>query len=129
MKKSVLMFLFASVATSSSHAQFMRAEGAFASESVELKTLLLDPEKGVVAASATVNEGACSGSIAGVGKMNGKVLSIEPYVKIEGGEQCVLQVSFDAKWSRAKISEGKGCAPYHGAACSWEGQEVKRKAQ
>lgn len=129
MKRSVLVFLFASVTMSSSHAQFMRVEGAFASKSVELKTLILDPEKGVVAASTTVTEGACSGSIAGIGKMNGKTLLIEPYVKAEGGEQCVLQVSFDPKWSRAKVTEGKGCVPYHGAACSWEGQELKRKGQ
>lgn len=129
MRRFVLAFFVAGLALSSAQAQFMRAEGEFGSKSVELRTLLLDPEKGVVAASATVTEGACSGSIAGIGKMSGKALLIEPYVKVDGGEQCVLQVSFDPKWTRAKITEGKGCAAYHGASCSWEGQEVKRKAQ
>ncbi|MBB3117705.1 hypothetical protein [Pseudoduganella violacea] len=108
------------------HAQFMQAEAVFSSKSVRLKTLLLDPEKGIVAASATVTQGACSGHIAGIGKINGRTLLLEPYVKAESHEQCVLQVSFDQKWTKGKV-EGKNCAAYLGTSCGWEGQEVYRK--
>lgn len=111
-----------------SRAQFMQAEGEFSSKSVRIKTLLLDPEKGIVAASATVTEGTCSGHLAGIGKMNGRTLLLEPYVKAEGGEQCVLQISFDLKWSKSKVVEGKHCTAYHGVSCAWEGQELHRKA-
>ncbi|UTY58320.1 hypothetical protein [Massilia sp. erpn] len=110
-----------------SHAQFMQAEGEFSSKSTHLKTLLLDPEQGIVAASATITEGACLGRIAGVGKIHGRTLLLKPYVKAEGGEQCVLQISFDQKWAKGKVVEGKNCAAYHGASCGWENQEVRRK--
>ncbi|MFS2023472.1 hypothetical protein [Massilia sp. CT11-137] len=124
-----ILFGFVAVATvvSNSYAQYMLAEGDFSSKTTELKTIVLDGEKGVVAASATVTQGSCSGTISGIGTMNDTTLVIKPYVKAEGGEQCVLQAKFDANWERVKITEGKGCAAYHGAACSWEGQTVKRK--
>lgn len=119
---------FAAIAViPAAHAQYMLAEGVFTSKTAELKTIVLDVEKGVVAASATVAQGSCSGTIAGIGTMNDTTLLIKPYVKAEGGEQCVLQAKFDANWERVKIAEGKGCAAYHGAACGWEGQTVKRR--
>lgn len=127
--RSVFLLTLAGMFSPYAQAQYMKAEGEFSSKSVELKTIVLDSEKGVVAASAAITAGSCSGTIAGLGKMNRKTLLIEPYTKVEGGEQCVLQVEFDPKWGRAKIKEGQGCAAYHGAACSWEGQEVLRKGR
>lgn len=127
MKKFFARFLTLAALPLISHAQYMRAEGNFVSKSAELKTIVLDSQKGVVAASAVVTAGACSGTIAGIGKMNGTTLLIEPYEKVEGGERCVLRVNFDSEWKKAKMIEGENCAPYHGDACSWEGEEVKRK--
>jgi hypothetical protein len=129
MMKLALTFLIVGMTPLSSQAQFMRAEGEFLSKSVELKTIVLDPENGVLAASTTVTRGACSGTISGIGRITGKLLQIEPYVKVEGGEQCVLQVNFDSKWKSAKISETTACSAYRGASCAWEGQEVKRKGR
>ena len=114
-------------AASSAHAQYMLAEGNFESETTELRTILLDKHKGIVAASAVVAQGSCSGTIAGIGTIKDRMLVIKPYVKVEGGEQCVLQAKFDAKWERVQLFEGKGCSAYHGAACALEGQTVKRK--
>lgn len=112
---------------SNAYAQYMLAEGNFESKSAELKTIVLDRKKGIVAASAAVVQDSCSGTIAGIGTMNDTTLVIKPYVKVEGGEQCVLRAKFDAKWERVQLSEGEGCSAYHGAACAWEGQTVKRK--
>jgi hypothetical protein len=129
MKKFHEKFLILATLPLISHAQYMRTEGNFISKSAELKTIVLDSGKGVIAASAVVTAGACSGTIAGIGKMKGTTLLIEPYVKVEGGERCVLRVNFDSEWTKAKMTEGENCAPYHGVACSWEGQEVKRKGR
>jgi hypothetical protein len=118
MKKFVQKFLILAVLPLTSHAQSMLAEGNFESKSAELKTIVLDSVKGVVAASAVVTAGACSGTIAGIGKMKGTTLFIEPYEKAEGGERCILRVNFDSKWKKAKMTEGENCAPYHGDACS-----------
>jgi len=80
-----------------------------------------------MAATSVVTQGVCAGEISGIGKLNGPTLRIEPYVKEEGGEQCVLQVEFSKDWSRARLTEGRGCIVYHGQSCAWEGQQVKRK--
>lgn len=124
MKKLMYALLFFSLRA---HGQFMQAEGDFLSPSTRIKTLLLDPEKGIVAASATITEGPCSGHLAGIGKISGRILLLEPYVKVEGGEQCLLQIVFNPKWTKGKITEGKTCTVYHGVACGWEGQEIQRR--
>lgn len=126
MKQIFLSVATVVIAMSNAHAQYMRTEGNFVSDTAKLKTIVLDDEKGVVAASATVVLGSCSGTISGIGTMNDRTLLIKPYVKVEGGEQCVLRAKFDTKWERVQLSEDEGCSAYHGAACAWEGQTAKR---
>jgi hypothetical protein len=118
------LFSFVSVSAS---AQFMRAQGTFSSDSAELTTILLDKEKGVIAASAEVVQGACSDSLSGIGTIKGKTVRLEPYTKLPGSEKCALEITFSPDWKKAKLVEVESCSAYHGASCGWEGQEVKRK--
>jgi hypothetical protein len=105
----------------------MMAQGTFSSDQAELRTILLDKEKGVIAAAAVVVQGACSGTISGLGTITKKTVRIEPYEKIPGSEKCTLEITFSPDWKKAKLVEGASCSAYHGASCGWEGQEVKRK--
>ena len=107
------------------HAQFANIEGRFSSKATSLQLIALDSEDGIIAASTTVVSGACSGSVAGIGKMNGDVLRFSPYKKEVGGETCVITVTFDKRRSNARI-RGEGCALYSGAACGWEGDSLAR---
>lgn len=120
------MSLFFILITSSSiaKAQFIQAGGDFQSTTTELRTLVLDSEKGIVGVRSVVASGACSGSVTGVGQIKGRFLVFEPYVKLEGAEACRIKIEFDQKWSSARITESEGCSSYHGSACGWEGQTV-----
>lgn len=114
--------------SSTSFAQFMRAEGVFISKSIAIQVILLDEENGIAAVSAEVAQGTCGGRVSGVGKIKGKKLIFTPYVKIEGGELCAITVDFTKNWAHANITENSSCAPYHGAACGWEGQITIKKS-
>jgi hypothetical protein len=106
----------------------MRAQGAFSSDSAGLTTILLDRGKGVIAASAKVGQGSCSGSLSGIGTIKEHTVRIEPYEKYPGSEQCTLEITFSPDWKKARLVERGGCSAYHGAGCGWEGQAVKKKA-
>ena len=127
MKKTTVAAVILFVCSAHASAQFMRAQGAFSSSSAELTTILLDEEKGVLAAAAQVVQGSCSGTLAGIGTIKGKTVRIEPYTKLPGGERCILEITFSPDWKKAKLVEGESCSAYHGVSCGWEGQEVKRK--
>lgn len=118
------LFLLASI---SAHAQYMAAEGVFSSDSLGLQVILLDEEKGIVAAATSIVIGSCSGSISGVGKISGRSLTFAPYKKLEQGETCSITAEFDKTWNRVRVTEGKGCSPYHGASCGWEGQVAAKR--
>lgn len=130
MKRTLYAAALLSVAICSQSAlcQSMQAEGNFASQGLELKTIVLDLDEGMMAATTSVTSGACSGTISGLGKIKGKLLILKPYAPSPGTEACTLHVEFDDKWKSVKITEeGRGCAAYHGAACAWEGQKAIRK--
>lgn len=54
---------------SASEASPYLVEGLFSSPTTRLQLLVLDGRTGVLAASSTVVQGGCSGSIAGIGQM------------------------------------------------------------
>ncbi len=107
-------------------AQFIRAEGAYSSHTVSARVILLDSEKGIAAASVGVVSGACSGSVAGLGEVRGRILTISPYTKVEGGEACEVELAFDATWKHVRI-KGRECQAYSGAACAFEGQMATKR--
>lgn len=90
--------IFLSLATFNSVAQFSAAEGEYSSTTMHLQVIVLDSEKGIVAAKASIVQGHCSGNVAGLGKVSGRKLTIQPYIKLEGSEGCNLLVEFDEKW-------------------------------
>jgi hypothetical protein len=114
------------LASATAQAQFARAEGDFRSEQLQVRVVLLDRETGAAAASATLTQGACSASLAGIGQVRRRTLELAPYVKQPGGESCRLVLSFDDKWTRVTASSQGNCAPYGGAACEWAGQAAVR---
>jgi hypothetical protein len=126
--KNIAIMFFLSLATLSSYAQFSEAEGSYLSATTHLQVIMLDSENGIVAAKASVTQGHCSGNIAGIGKISGHKLTIEPYIKLEGSESCNLLVEFDGKWRNATVIENDYCMAFHGASCGWEGQSVTKRA-
>lgn len=112
---------------SGSYAQNLNVEGTYSSDTTHLQVIVLDSERGIVAAKASVSHGHCSGTLAGLGEVKGRRLTIEPYVKLEEPERCHLIVEFDSKWRNATLTENSYCAAFHGASCSWEGQSVRKK--
>lgn len=121
-----LLFVCILCSFSASEASPYLVEGLFSSPTTRLQLLVLDGRTGVLAASSTVVQGGCSGSISGIGQMVGTVLTFVPYVAEEGGERCQVTVNFNAAFTSATISE-EGCSAYHGAACGWEGQSVHKR--
>jgi hypothetical protein len=112
-------------AAGAAQAQFANIDGRFKSASTTVHLIALDPERGVIAAATSVVQGACSGSIAGIGKMSGDELKFSPYVKTDGKDACVVSLTF-AKGRNAATIKTEGCAAYSGAACGWEGDTLKR---
>ncbi|AOZ50775.1 hypothetical protein [Chromobacterium vaccinii] len=103
----------------------VQVEGSFKSAPISLELIVLDSDSGTLAASTTVAQEGCSGSVAGIGKLKGNVLQFKPYKKEEGGEQCVIQVNFSPNGKSASVTE-TDCSYYHGASCGWEGQKVRK---
>lgn len=106
-------------------AQYANVEGRFRSQATSLDLIALDSESGIIAASTTVVQGSCSGSVAGVGKVINNVLTFSPYTKVDKDDACVISVTFDKKKRTAKV-EGASCSMHSGAACGWEGDTVSR---
>lgn len=109
------------------HAQLARCEGEFLSRQLALRVVLLDPDEGVAAAGVSIAEGACSGSVAGIGVVRNRRLAFSPYVKVPGSESCLVTVEWDAQWRTAKVADNGLCTPYYGASCSLTGQRGVRK--
>jgi hypothetical protein len=108
-------------------AQYAMVPGNFSSSDTKLQIIGLDTENGDVAAAASVVQGACSGTIAGLGKVVNQKLTFTPYVKVAGGEACNITVDFDEDFKVGKITENPSCQKYHGSACGWDGQRVMRE--
>lgn len=107
-------------------AQYVRAEATYASSALVVRVVVLDPEAGTAAASATATLGACSASLAGMGAIKGRTLELVPHVALKGGESCRLTLSFDPQWRRVSAKDNGACAAYQGAGCGWEGQSAER---
>lgn len=121
-----IWFLIAlGVFCASASAQYAKIDGKFRSQATTLDLIPLDAESGVIAASTTVVMGACSGTVAGVGKMSGSELRFSPYVKVDKSDACVVKVVFDKKFNTAKIS-AENCTAHSGASCGWDGDTIKR---
>ncbi|WP_194727029.1 hypothetical protein [Noviherbaspirillum malthae] len=125
--KNIVIILFLSFVTFNSYAQFSAVEGEYSSATTHLQVIVLDSEKGIVAAKASVVQGSCSGNIAGIGRVLERKIMIEPYIKLEGSEGCNLLVEFDSKWKTATVLENDYCMGFHGASCGWEGQSVTKR--
>ncbi|CAN7717256.1 hypothetical protein [Duganella sp. LjRoot269] len=125
--KKLLIFCSLMVLFKSALAQFANADGAYVSNDVHLQVIVLETDKGTVAASTSVTRGACAGEIAGLGKITEKKMVFSPYAKEPGGEACLVTVEFDAKFQRGRIFANESCTIYHGASCSWEGQTISKE--
>jgi hypothetical protein len=122
-KPALLCFLLLASATAT--AQYANVEGRFRSQGTSLDLIALDSELGVIAATSTVVQGSCSGSVAGVGKVIKNVLTFSPYMKVDKDDACVITVTFDKNRNTAKV-QGSSCSMHSGAACGWEGDTVHR---
>jgi hypothetical protein len=107
-------------------AQYRQIQGTYASPALQVRVILLDDDRGVVAASAEVVSGSCSGSIAGIGEIRGRILTVTPYQKTEGGGSCRLELEFDRTWKQVK-GTGYECQVFSGAACGFEGQSARKR--
>lgn len=107
-------------------AQYTNVEGSYSAPiGVSLQVIVLDSQKGDVAATTTVVQGACSGTVAGLGKVAGRKMTFTPFTKEENGDACVITVEFDKSFKRARI-KGDSCMVYSGAACGWEGATITK---
>jgi hypothetical protein len=125
MIKHFLSGLVLFACATAAHAQYANVDGQFRSQSTSLDLIAFDSKSGVIAASTTVTQGSCSGSVAGIGKVVKNVLTFSPYTKVDKDDACVITVTFDKKMNTAKV-HGAGCMSHSGAACGWEGDTVRR---
>jgi hypothetical protein len=128
-KNFILFWILLATAWPMAFAQFANADGAYGTNGVRLQVIVLETDKGTIAASTTVTQGACAGEIAGLGKITGTKMLFSPYAKEEGGESCTVTVEFDSKFQKGRISANESCRVYHGASCGWEGQTLSKDRQ
>ncbi|WP_436129584.1 hypothetical protein [Acidovorax sp. LjRoot38] len=88
---------------------------------LQLRLIVLDAERGVVAAALTVGSPQCSGGLDSLGQWQRGTLVLKPYRPEPDAAACEVQVRVDADGRRAWVSE-TGCGAYRGAACVFEGQ-------
>lgn len=122
-RHSFLSFLL--LASATANAQYANVDGQFRSPMTSLDLIALDSKAGVIAASTTVVQGSCSGSVAGIGKVVKNVLTFSPYNKVDNDDACVITVIFDKNKKAAKVI-GASCEMHSGPACGWEGDTVRR---
>lgn len=122
-RNTFLSFLL--LASATANAQYANVDGQFRSQMTSLDLIALDSKTGVIAASTTVVQWSCSGSVAGIGKVVKNVLTFSPYNKVDNDDACVITVTFDKNKKTAKV-EGASCEMHSGAACGWEGDTVRR---
>jgi len=125
MHHRILLITAFGLLCSSVQAQYANIDGKFRSHSTTLNLIPLDKHSGVIAATTTVVQGACSGTVAGVGRISGDELKFSPYVKTDKNGACIVTVLFDEKRNAAKVT-ADGCMAQSGASCGWEGDTLKR---
>ncbi len=87
---------------------------------LQLRLIVLDAERGVVAAALTVGAPHCSGSLDSLGQWQKGTLVLKPYRPEPETDTCEVRVRVDAHGRQAWVSE-TGCGAYHGAGCTFEG--------
>lgn len=88
---------------------------------IDVRTIILDWDNGVVAAEVSVGTAGCSGGFTGTGTLKGTVLELRPYKKEDGAEDCVVTMTFDKSGKAATLAEAQ-CSYYHGAQCEFSGK-------
>ncbi|RKR69404.1 hypothetical protein C8C94_3934 [Acidovorax sp. 94] len=88
---------------------------------LQLRLIVLDAERGAVAAALTVGSPQCSGGLDSLGQWQRGTLVLKPYRPEPDAAACEVQVRVDPDGRRARVSE-TGCGAYRGAACVFEGQ-------
>lgn len=88
---------------------------------LQLRLIVLDAERGAVAAALTVGSPQCSGGLDSLGQWQRGTLVLKPYRPEPDAAACEVRVRVDADGRRAWVSE-TGCGAYRGAACVFEGQ-------
>ena len=88
---------------------------------LQLRLIVLDAERGTVAAALTVGSPQCSGGLDSRGQWQQGTLVLKPYRPEPDAAACEVRVRVDANGRQAWVSE-TGCGAYRGAACVFEGQ-------
>ncbi|PIF28311.1 hypothetical protein CLU88_3218 [Acidovorax sp. 56] len=88
---------------------------------LRLRLIVLDAERGTVAAALTVGSPQCSGGLDSLGQWQQGTLVLKPYRPEPDAAACEVRVRVDANGRQAWVSE-TGCGAYRGAACVFEGQ-------
>jgi hypothetical protein len=88
---------------------------------LRLRLIVLDAERGTVAAALTVGSSQCSGGLDSLGQWQQGTLVLKPYRPEPDAAACEVRVRVDANGRQAGVSE-TGCGAYRGAACVFEGQ-------
>lgn len=87
---------------------------------MELRLIVLDAERGAVAAALTVSSPQCSGGLDSLGQWQQGTLVLKPYRPESETDTCEVRVRVDAHGRQVWVSE-KGCGAYHGVGCVFEG--------
>lgn len=90
---------------------------------LQLRLIVLDAERGVVAAALTVGSAQCSGGLDSLGQWQAptSTLVLKPYRPEPDAAACEVRVRVDGRGRQAWVSE-TACGAYRGAGCVFEGQ-------
>ncbi len=90
---------------------------------MQLRLIVLDAERGVVAAALTVGSAQCSGGLDSLGQWQASIstLVLNPYRPEPDAAACEVRVRVDGRGRQAWVSE-TACGAYRGAGCVFEGQ-------
>ena len=93
---------------------------------LSMRTIVLDEERGLIAAGLEVSAKQCFGKFAGTGTLKGNVLKLSSASRDAGMRKCVVTLTFERGGQRATIDENE-CLPYPGAACGFSGTLARRR--
>jgi hypothetical protein len=121
----VALLLLSGTASAQSRPDIARTYEGKDPWSIEVRTIMLDPDSGAVAAQVTIATPGCLGDFAGTGTLSGTVLELRPSKPEEGSEDCVVTMTFDKTGKTATLAEDQ-CSYFHGMQCEFSGK-VKAK--
>jgi hypothetical protein len=90
---------------------------------LHLRLIVLDAERGVVAAALTLGSTQCSGGLDSLGQWQAptSTLVLKPYRPEPDAAACEVRVRVDSRGRQAWVTES-ACGAYRGAGCVFEGQ-------